>query len=357
MASRISTHRLIAQEAGLSPTTVSLVLNNRAESVGIKLQTRQKVLEIARRMNYVRNPLAAGLSGARTRTLGLLWSLAGPHSSEGMVRNLVLRAQKRGYTAHVMDSLGDPEVIGRQLVDFRQRRVDGVVVQLMNRSHLSEEIERQLGEFEAAVVVSPEPAPARGGLDWIHHDRLAALEAAADHFADQGRRRPGILISAAGGREKIEAFLGRCRRRGMDVRDDSVLEVVYARGPVTREEPLMAAYHRTLEARDGAFDFDCLLCSTDEGAVVALSWLKQRGLSVPEQVAVIGFNNALFSQWLTPALASVDRRDEAVAGAIERMIFERLADGTGGPRRETIAMQLVARASAGGAELRIKNYE
>jgi DNA-binding LacI/PurR family transcriptional regulator len=126
-------------------------------------------------------------------------------------------------------------------------------------------------------------------------------------------------------------------------------------GGRSRARSRWSAYHRALDQRGGAFDFDCLLCSTDEGAVVALSWLKERGLRVPEQVAVIGFNNAMFSPWLTPALASVDRRDEAVAGAIERMVFERLTDGAQGGRRERIAMKLVARASAGGAESRIKN--
>jgi LacI family transcriptional regulator len=345
MDSPISTHRLIAQEAGLSPTTVSLVLNNRAESVGIKLQTRQKVLEIAKRMNYVRNPLAAGLSGARTRTIGLLWSLAGPHSSEGMVRNLVLRAQKRGYMAHVVDSLSDPEVIARQLTDFRRRRVDAVAVQLLSDDALSPDIERQLAEFDAAVMVSAQEA--QGKLDWIEHDRLTALRDAADHFANQGRKHPGILISEASGAEKIEAFLGRCRRRGMTVDAQSVLDVHYSQAACSREEPLMAAYHHSLEKRK-SFDFDCLLCSTDEGAVVAMSSLRSRGLRVPEDVAIIGFNNALFSEWLSPALASVDRRDEDVAATIEQMLFDRLEDGTAQPQRRTIAMRLLVRESAGG---------
>jgi LacI family transcriptional regulator len=345
MDSPISTHRLIAQEAGLSPTTVSLVLNNRAESVGIKLQTRQKVMEIAKRMNYVRNPLAAGLSGARTRTIGLLWSLAGPHSSEGMVRNLVLRAQKRGYMAHVVDSLSDPEVIERQLIDFRRRRVDGVAVQLLSNDALSPSIERQLQEFDAAVVVSPQAA--RGKLDWIEHDRLSAVRDAADHFADTGRKRPGILISTVGGAEKIQAFLGRCRQRGMAVGEESILGVRYSQTAYSRQEPLMAAYRRSLEERNH-FDFDCLLCSTDEGAVVAMSWLRSLGLRVPQDVAIIGINNALFSQWLSPALASVDRRDEDVAATIEQMLFDRLEDGTAQPQRRTVAMRLLVRESAGG---------
>lgn len=329
----------ISRKTGLSVATVSNTLNGRP---GYSHTTRQLVLRTAQELGYVANPLARGLLGKGTKTVGLLWSLAGPHLSQGMARDIALRMQKRGYLTHLTDSLSDAEIVRPQLADFRQRGVDAVIIQQAVPGLLTEEICRLLKGFKAAVAVGSS-APALE-MDWIHHDMLVGWVEAAEHLARIGRRRPAVLVSARKSESKVEAFLGRCRQRGMEVSDQSVIDFDYG-GNLRR---LTVACRAALEEKfpDG-FPFDVLMCSTDEVAAAAMAWLRGRGLRVPEDVAVIGCNDALFAESMIPPLASIERRDEQVAEAIEEMIFSRLAEPDLPARRRDIAMRFVWRESAG----------
>jgi LacI family transcriptional regulator len=342
-ASTISTRRSIALEAGLSPTTVSLVLNNRGDSVGIKAETQQRVREIARRHNYVPNPLARGLLGKSTKTVGLLWGLGGPHLSAEMAQDISLRMQKRGYITHLTNSLTDPEIVRRQLADYRQRCVDAVVIKQGSEGLLTQDVCRQLSTFKAAVTVSAVP-PALP-MDWICHDMVHGYIQAADHLADTGRRRPAIFTNVHANNRKVEGFLGQCRQRGMEVSDKSVINL--RQGGQLKELADEAA--QSLKAAfPGEFPFDCLVCSADEVAAAAMVWLRGKGLRAPEDVGVIGCNNGLFCNLLTPALASMERQDEKVAEAIEQLIVSRLARPDLEARRMDVCSRFVWRESAGG---------
>ena len=91
----------ISQKTGLSVATVSHVLNNRK---GYKAATRERVLEAAKALGYEANPLARGLRGKATQTVGVLWSLGRP-SGEGVVREITDRIGKRSYVSYVADNL------------------------------------------------------------------------------------------------------------------------------------------------------------------------------------------------------------------------------------------------------------
>jgi DNA-binding LacI/PurR family transcriptional regulator len=182
-------------------------------------------------------------------------------------------------------------------------------------------------------------------LDWINHDILAGYRQAADHLADTGRRRPAIFIDNSHSSAKSAIYLGRCRERGMEVSEASGIDF----GHVVQLRHLTAACKEGLESRfDEGFPFDALMCSTDEVAAAAMVWLRGRGLRVPEDVAVIGCNNAIFAESMTPPLASIERRDEDVAGLIEAMIFSRLDEAGLPARRREVEMRFVWRESAGG---------
>jgi LacI family transcriptional regulator len=330
----------IAKEAKVSKSAVSAVLGVSTRSgsrVGTK--TRARIQAVAQGLGYRPNLLAKGLAGGRTRTVGVLWSLGGPHPSEGMARNITLGAQRHDYVTHLADHLSDPAVARRLLGDFRRRGVEAVVLE-DGTGWMAPDLEAPLREFAAVVVVSSRPAT--GNWDWIHRDRVGTYREMADHFARTGRRTPAILAHVSS-QSKIDAFLGRCRWWGMRVTEESILDV-----PCFEGSSLTASYRKTLDGRfPGRFPFDALMCSSDEGAAVALTWLRSRGLGVPEDVAVCGFNNTPFAELLSPPLASGDRRDAEVAACIEEMIFDRLADPESPPRRRSIPMRFIWRESAG----------
>jgi len=328
----------ISRKTGLSVATVSNTLNGRA---GYSKATQKLVRRTAAELGYTANPLARGLLGKSTKTVGLLWSLGGPHLAEGMARDIALRMQHRGYVTQLADSLSDPEIVRRQLTDYRRRGIDAVVIQYES-GVMTEEICRQLKGFGAAVAVGPvEPY---GELDWIHHDMPNGFRQAADHLAGNGRCRPAILIKTAGSDHKIKAFFGEFRHRGLDVPDQSIIDFP-ADMPIRQ---FADECRRLLEAQfPSRFPFDSLICMNDELAAAAIGWLRGKGLRIPEDLAVVGSNNAILAESIWPPLASIERNDEKVAAAIEEMIFSRLADPELPARRQTVAAEFVWRQSAG----------
>ncbi len=336
----------VAREARVSKSAVSAAFRGSSSRSGTRLGqgTRQRIYEVARSLGYHPNPLAVGLNGGRTNTIGLLWSLGGPHSPETISRDMTLRMQKRGYLTHLADNLSDPEITLKLLGDFSRRRVDGIVLQA-DQVLQTPAIFRQLEGFDAALVVGGGPPKDDLRIDYLHHDRLPAFVEAADHLARIGRRRPAFLGTLTANRSKSGAFFGQARRHGMEVRPDAAVNL-----DADEKKPLIHRCIAALEKRFGGreFPFDALMCTSDELAVVAIDFLRRRGLRVPQDVAVVGFNDNPLNPFQTPPLASGDRRDGEVAAAVEEMLFNRLERPDLPPQRRSIAARFVWRESAGG---------
>jgi DNA-binding LacI/PurR family transcriptional regulator len=159
----------IAEVAGVSAATVSLVLNRRGDDLRINRDTQQRVLEAARQLNYVPNYLARGLSGGSTRSIGVIWPLGGAPYNAGIAYQLVQRFAKRGYLTFQTDHLSDAKFTCRALVDLAQRRVDGLVFYAGAKILDNPEMPRLLGEFKSVVVISARDVPL--DVDLILHDR------------------------------------------------------------------------------------------------------------------------------------------------------------------------------------------
>jgi LacI family transcriptional regulator len=345
-SSTTTTRRQIAREAKLSTTTVSLVLNHRADAVGIKPETQRRVWEVAKRLNYIPNPLAVGLNGGRTHTIGLLWALGGPHAAGEMTHDITWRMQKHGYLTHLAEHGDDPAITEKLLVDFRRRHVDAIILQNGNGKLESDAILRELEGFSAVLMVSSF-LPREGlKIDHLCHDRLPAFMEAADHFARAGRRRPGFIGNWPSAQSKAEAFLNQARRHGMEVGADAAIDLGRSAKNVLITRQCQEAMARRFDGRD--FPFDALMATSDEMAVVAIAYLRGRGLRVPEDVAVVGFNDSLLAPYQVPPLASGSRQDGAAAAAIERMLLARLDQPDLPPQRRRIRMRFVWRESAGG---------
>jgi len=332
--------REVARRLGVSVSTVSFAFSGKGT---VNEEMRQRVLKAAREMEYRPTTLAQGLRGGRTNAIGIIWELGGgPHPSVRMVRNIATRVQGHGCVTYVVDGLGNADVIDRALTDFMQRRVDSVVIEVGSDMGLTDWMEERLLAFPSAVAVTTRHFPSR--VDQIVRDRSVAFDAAADHLARTGRRRPGCIGLVEGSR-KIHAFIDRLATHGIDVSPDHQIEV---RVPETKEIWAPRAYEILQSRFDaGPVPFDALVCTTDEIAIAAMAWLRSRHVRIPQDVAVIGANDSEICPFTHPPLASIARRDEEVADAIEAMIFARLDDPDLPAQRQDIPMEFIPRESAG----------
>jgi LacI family transcriptional regulator len=327
----------IAKKLGTTHATVSRALRNDKK---IAKKTRVRVIEAAREMNYKPNLLARGLSGGRTETLGVLWNLAWPQPSVEMARNLAVRAQKHGWVSYIADHLRTYDVILAILHDFTKRGVDAVALELYSDISIDKELEDVLKTFSAAVIVTPIQRDI--DVDQIIQDRSHAVRSAADHFITTGRKKPNIIQIRVGNDIKTTAYLDELARLGIHVNHEDAINI-------GQDNAFGRHCYDLLEKRFGnkPFPFDCFFCTADEFAMGAISWLQSRGYRVPEDIAVVGFNNSEAGELFHPPLASICRKDNEVAESIERLLFRRLEHPDLPQQMEVVRMEFIHRHSAG----------
>lgn len=338
------TNRQLAAEAGLSEATVSLVMNNRAQAIGIKASTRRRVLEIAKRHNYVPNPLARGLNGKATRSVGIIWSLGEPDAS-GFVRELTKHIWNRKYVAFIADAMSDNSICQAVLAEYDRRGIDGIIFRADQQLLGDTRIIEHLKQFRAAVVSVPHPVPPIG-LDLIIRNEEHGVVEVMEYWRRTGRKRPCILGNAntLTVTSWSRAMREQCQANGWP-HEDCVVDIG-AGGQIGRYfEHYQASLGRHFP--DGKFPYDAVLCAGDDGAAAITSWLKKQGTRVPEDVSVVGFGNLDIVKGFDPPLASVERHLEQAVEAIEAMLFERLEHPDVPAQHRIIPSTFIWRESAG----------
>ncbi|MHB1157749.1 MAG: LacI family DNA-binding transcriptional regulator [Phycisphaerales bacterium] len=350
MSSNRPTLLSVAKAAGVSHSTVSLVLNGRGEELRIGSQTRTRILQTAKALNYKPNQLARGLRGKKTKTLGVLWSLGGPHQSEAVARQIALIAMRHGYVIYLVDGLGDPDVIIAALRDFQQRGVDGVVLEVGVLDISPESpITQHLNNFPAVALATFAPTPTSTSFDQVVLDMYPAMHAVVDHLVAAGRRRLALMGCMLSNLHKFAAVRERWCHHGRSPDDLVEIDVSF---PMRVHIPLADIDRWSREslakAQARGVEFDCLVGSCDEIAAAAQAHLMAQGVRVPQDVAVVGFNDNILASYTSPPLASVAREEDRMVEMLVGPLFERLQTPTDAPGRiQTVPMRFVRRASAG----------
>lgn len=328
----------VAKLAGVSPMTVTRAFNN---SAPVAVKTKEKVMAASKSLDYTPNLLARGLRSGSTKSIGILWPHAGPHSSVNLVRGISLKATEADYVSYVTDSLSDPAFIKKTLSDYVNRKVDGVIVQTNELDIENDsEVKALLAEIPAVVIVSSIPCDLP--YDIIVRDRHQAITDIAEHLLSRGRRCPAVICDPSCSLQ-MKTFKNTFQKFGITLPLESHIKRYKEEG-ITIGETFVEGLKHSFPDK---LPFDSIWCSADEGAAAVMAYLQDKGYKVPEDIAVVGFNNNDMSNYLSPPLASVDRQSREVVDKVWEMLFERLTT----PEIEKcfcqIPMKFIQRTSAG----------
>jgi DNA-binding LacI/PurR family transcriptional regulator len=331
----------VAARAGVSVRTVSNVVNN---YMYVADETRARVQAAIDELGYRPNLLARNLKLGRSGIIGLVVpELDVPYFAE-LVRLIIQEARAAGYTVLIDQTDGD-ERRERELVaeDSGGVKFDGMIVSPLSLTE-SEFESRSSG---APVVLLGERLAA-SGADHVAIDNVRAAREATEHLLSLGRRRIAAIGEQPGGgtatlrmRGLREAFA----RAGMEVDESLVIPVRF--------------YHRA----DGASAMarlldmpeppDAVFCFSDLLALGALRVALARGLAVPRDLAIVGFDDIEDGRYATPTLTTIAPDKAEIARAAVRQLVARIegAEGAGrSPSHEIEApFRLVARESTVGA--------
>ena len=324
----------VARRAGVSTATVSRALSGAGRT---SEATRARVQEAAEALGYRPSGLGRALKRRETRTIGLLVTDIGNPFFPQVVRAVEDEAHARGYGVVLGNASDDPERELAYIDLLLDRRVDGLIVASSRATRRHAE---RLASASMPVVLVNSEAPS-ATLHGIATDHRAGSRLAGQHLTELGHRdiahisAPEELAAAAGPRR--DGMRDALAVAGVD---PSTLRLVESDGSVDggadATQRLLAAGRPT-----------ALACYNDLVAIGALRALRRAGLSVPDDVSVIGFDDIELAAWTDPPLTTV-RQPVVELGrrAVERIATE-LAGLPPPPGREILAPMLVVRGTTG----------
>ncbi len=330
----------VARLAGVSVKTVSNVLSG-YEHVSTRMHDR--VMAAVDELDYKINASARNLRVGRTRVIGL----AVPELSQAYFAELadaiIRAASARGYTVLIEQTVAQGTDEISSIAQMRKHSIDGLIYSPLTLGPSDAE---QL-ETDFPLVVLGEPLPGSSA----HHvamSNLAAMRAATEHLLEGGRRRIAVIGAhpegpVGTGATRLEGYRAALRERGIEVDPRLVMTAaLWHRGfGVDATERLI---------RSGV-EFDAVLCFNDALALGAMRALQRNGLRIPDDVAVVGFDDIEDSAFSTPTLTTVSpQRDEIARTAVDTLIaLIEQPPGVAPPHLVETGFALVVRESTAGA--------
>ena len=324
----------VAREAGVSVATVSRVFSGKGP---VQEDTRHRVLDVAARLRYAPNAAARSLTTNRTGTLGvLLPDLYGEFFSE-VIRGIDLAARKSGFHVLVSSSHSDRSEVEAVLRALRGR-VDGLIV--MSPEADAQALQANLSSTLPVVLLNCRVEG--GGFESINIDNYGGSLGMTRHLLALGHHRIAFVQGAPGNHDAQERLRGyRDALRTYSGSWSEELELPGDFGEESGHRAGAALLH--LEPRPTA-----VFAANDAMAIGLLSALQEAGVRVPDDVAVVGFDDIPIARFLTPPLTSVRVSIAELGGRALERLLTMLEEGDGHERRhEVLPTTLMVRGSCG----------
>jgi LacI family transcriptional regulator len=329
----------IAQVAGVSRTTVSFVLNEKT-GTNISAETKARVLEVAQTLGYVPNSAARMLVSGRSRTLGLVLAHGDLMSVDAFAPPLMFGISRvcnaRGYKL-LVEAIEAKSRRDAYLDLAKSKRIDALIV--LNSNSEDEGLVRMIDSQFPVVLFGSIGHPKENS---IRPNTGKAAVRATRHLIDLGHRRIAHITYAPiryiGARERLRAFRRAIERARMDFDERLV-----ASGDFSMESGYRAM-QEILKRRQRP---TALFAGNDTIAVGAIAALREAGLSVPRDVAVVGFDDLPFAAYCHPSLTTVNTEPIKQGEQAALAAIELLEGHPVGIRNCTLSQKIIIRESCG----------
>ena len=305
----------VASRLNLSVSTVSRVVNGKGY---VKEQTRQRVLECLETCNYVPNEIARSLQARETMTIGVVV----PDLCETYFGRIIKAIDRvvtdAGYMLVVTDS-GESRTQERRYLDsLYQKRVDALVLSSVDVD--APNVQRYLSGGTPVIFVDNKPRMEGENIHYVLVDNQQASGLAVQTLIDRGHKRIALVVGAQEeptGFERREGYCRAMERNGLEV-DPALIAV----GNFKRDGGYQCM-RQLLENRD-KHPFTAVHVTSEMMTIGALQAIREAGLTVGEDISVIGFDVHDDLGLATPTIATVRQPEDEVGHRIGKMLLQLL---------------------------------
>lgn len=340
MKPKRATSRDVAERAGVSRTTVSLVLNN-VQGVQISEETRQRVIEAALALDYVPNAAAQALASRRAQIIGLILTRNPHHIASDAFLNQILDGlitAVHQYSMRLMIDIVEPEHQKKAYLDLvRAKRIDGLILsgpRFDDQALLALESDRfptvLMGQLPNSDFYS------------VDIDNFSAAERAVGHLIGLNHQKIACITNAhpsyTAAAERLRGYRQAITSSGLKY-DEALVRY----GDFDPE----SGYHRMIDLLEQDNHISAVFIASDVVAVGAKAAIRQHGLNIPQDIALVGFDDVPLARYLDPPLTTVRLPASELAAKASETLIE-IIQGSPPPEKQVLLdSELIVRQSCG----------
>jgi LacI family transcriptional regulator len=324
----------VAAEAGVSTATVSRVLTG---SKTVSADTSRRVLAAAEKLRYSGNSIAKALRQNSTGNIGMLVpSISNPFFT-ALVEQVEHHLARADLNLFLCDSRNDVATEATRLISLTRGSVDGILVSPCDATQSRAALDRAT---RIVPIVQIDRHVAGVGTDWVGLDDRHAMRVIAEHLASRGVRTIAFVTSIMGSssaQDRLESTRRSCAELGILIPDNLVLD-----GDFSLEWGARAA-DKLLNS--GEAMPDAIICSDDLIALGLSGRLAERGVRVPDDVLITGFDDIEYASLNTPSLTTLRQPLRQIAEEAVRLLRENIDNADRARTSLALRGELIVRRS------------
>lgn len=331
----VITLKAVAQHLGLTPGTVSAVLNDSPSARSIPQDTKDRIRAVAKELNYRPNFFARTLRNKRTYTIGVIMEEIGDSYGSAIVSGIEQYLRQRDYFFLTVVHRHNPELLSRYSHILSERGVEGIIT-----------IDTTVQEIPTLPTVAVAGHKKVRGVTNIvlDHDRAAVL--ALNHLKELSHERIAFMRGSpvsSDSKDRWEAICQVAGQIGVKIHPDLVVQI-------DSDDPTpMLGYPFTKQLLARKKPFTALFAYNDISAIGAIRALQEDGLRVPQDVSVLGFDDIPGAAFYTPSLTTVRQPLTRMGEVAAQSLLERIEGQKEYPAEIAIEPDLVVRESTAKA--------
>ena len=325
----------IARELNITASTVSRALQDHPR---ISDATKKAVQKVAKKLNYQPNYIAAALRNGKSKIIGIIVPTADRSFFSSVIRGIEEVANKARYNVMICQSYDHYEKEVASVEALINARVDGIIASFAKETTNFDHFIKAKKKSIPVILFDRSHYPLE--VSHVVIDDFLGSYQAVEHLIQQGCTRIAHLTSSIQisiYKERLRGYREALEAHGLRFDKDLVVE------SGMQYEDGRAAMMQLLTLRQPP---DALFSASAYGAMGAMAVLKEKGIRIPDDVALVGFSNETFTSFCDPPLTSVDQQSIPIGHAAAKIFFEQIGADKFIPNRIVITPELIVRKSS-----------
>jgi DNA-binding LacI/PurR family transcriptional regulator len=329
------TLKAVAQHLGLTPGTVSAVLNDSPSARSIPAETKNRIHAAAKELNYRPNFFARTLRNKRTYTIGVIAEEIGDSYGSTIISGIEQHLRKHDYFFLTVAHRHDPELLARYSQLLSERGVEGIIT-----------VDTTVQEEPTLPTVAVAGHKKLKGVTNIVLDHHRAAVLALNHLKDLRHERIAFMKGnplSSDSKDRWDAICQVAAQIGLQVDPELTVQID------TDDATPLLGYPFAKELLARKKPFTALFAYNDISAIGAIRAFQEQGLRVPQDISVMGFDDIPGAAFHTPSLTTVRQPLNRMGEVAAQSLLERIEGGTEYPDEIAIEPELVVRESTAKA--------